>query len=39
MSLNYDEENGYGLDLDFLAISYESPLSYPRRSGLFIIIK
>ena len=32
-SKNY-EGSGYSLDLDLLTISYQSPVSYPRRRGL-----
>ena len=33
MNSKNNEESGYNLDLDLLAISYESHVSYPTRSG------
>ena len=34
MSSKICEESGYYLNLEFVAISYQSHVSYPRRSGL-----
>ena len=37
MNSKHYEESDYGLDLDFLTISYKSRVSRPRRGGLVAI--